>query len=376
MLSFSLCPAACAKGPQQTTSKRTSKPRPVSTLSNGELLFGVVAQVGGAASAWLDIGVTTSTGKPVNARLRLGKRKPPEVGTSMPVVVHRLNAPAARVEVRRPPDSNSVPLTRKLDQLTTGDEVQGRIRACVPAGAVVDVGAYYLRGGQSVRCTALLRRKHFAPTWASPLDKVRMESSTKVLQVGEQLDLFIREVHPGSGRFFVDAAPVTKEEIEAEQMERRKRRNRGRRQRRRRSLDSLQVDSEISGVVGNVVKFGVFVDVGVNTDGLIHYSDMGKLNWEWKNAFEQDVEVVVRVKSIADERLNLEFVRFEGEDPDTEAVNPALERPEARKTEEVERGSLDEESKAEKKQELDYGNEDGDGFDKFTDDYFEEKYLM
>ncbi|SFI34545.1 helix-hairpin-helix domain-containing protein [Planctomicrobium piriforme] len=40
------------------------------------------------------------------------------------------------------------------------------------------------------------------------------------------------------------------------------------------SLDELQVGTELSGVVTNVVDFGAFVDVGLKQDGLVHISKM------------------------------------------------------------------------------------------------------
>ena len=42
------------------------------------------------------------------------------------------------------------------------------------------------------------------------------------------------------------------------------------------SLDDLQVGMEQMGTVRNVVDFGVFVDIGVKQDGLVHISQIGE----------------------------------------------------------------------------------------------------
>ena len=42
------------------------------------------------------------------------------------------------------------------------------------------------------------------------------------------------------------------------------------------SLDDLQVGMELMGTVRNVVDFGVFVDIGVKQDGLVHISQIGE----------------------------------------------------------------------------------------------------
>ena len=40
------------------------------------------------------------------------------------------------------------------------------------------------------------------------------------------------------------------------------------------SFEDLKLDMELTGTVRNVVDFGVFVDIGVKNDGLVHISQM------------------------------------------------------------------------------------------------------
>lgn len=54
-----------------------------------------------------------------------------------------------------------------------------------------------------------------------------------------------------------------------------------------RSIDDLQVDMELEGVVTNVTAFGVFVDVGVHQDGLVHISQLS-------NKFVADPSTIAR----------------------------------------------------------------------------------
>jgi uncharacterized protein len=55
-----------------------------------------------------------------------------------------------------------------------------------------------------------------------------------------------------------------------------------------RTLEDLETDMELEGVVTNVTAFGAFVDVGVHQDGLVHISQLS-------NRFVKDPAEVVKV---------------------------------------------------------------------------------
>jgi uncharacterized protein len=62
------------------------------------------------------------------------------------------------------------------------------------------------------------------------------------------------------------------------------------------SIDDLQIGMKLTGVVRNIVDFGVFVDIGVKNDGLIHKSQLA--NGYVANAFDvvsigQTLQVIV-----------------------------------------------------------------------------------
>ncbi len=376
-----IAPFACAAAPKNNQ-KPVSDLRPVSSLSVGDYILGTVASVGGANSAWIDIGVGTITGKPVRGRLKLGDKAPPKKGAILPVTVHRLNVPAARVEVRRNVASTLLPLTRRLEDLEVGERIRGKIIKFAAVGAVVDVGVCRAgRHGRRVRCTGLLRSMWFEPNWASPLDVVRKEGA-RVLALGDELDLFVRTPKPASAELMLSAIEVTPESVAAEYREKAKVQ---RKKRRRRPASSLIVGEERAGVVRNVEYYGAFVDVGVKNDGLIHFHDMGPYARYWREIVERDTKVNTRIKVVDGERINLELTNVVGHEIEEERVNPALVRPDSRKTtadgtqqvvsdsagqanpEKVTVESSDTQGKEEK--------EEATGFDKFTDDYFEDKYL-
>lgn len=409
MHGFVVAPSMCVRVPPPTSRKSTNKrtsdgdasskrtPRPVSSLSVGELLIGVVASVGGAESAWLDVNIATKRNKPVHARLRLRNGAPqPTVGAAMPVVVSRVNTPAARVEVIRPPSSISHPPLepRKIEDVRTGEPLRGVVLALVKAGAVVDFGATRnARGNRREKCTALLRRRHFADRWASPADIVRRDDTERVLVVGDILDLYVHSAYPASGFLYVCVNPITEVQLATERasaasaMQKRA---------RRRSIDSLKADETRHGSVRAVAKYGVFVDIGIKTDGLLHYSNMGDLRRSWRDVLVKGTPVDVRVIAIDGDRISLELLNVQGNHSGDElSVNPAIERPPpmSKRREKLQELIVTEpgDLQPDRSQVVSGGNARSDDVkqpdeeegkeqksasfdDKFTDEYFEDKY--
>lgn len=369
----------------QSSRASTSKKKPVSSLSVGDLLIGVVSSVGGAQSAWLDVGVATVTGKNVNARLRLkGNTPPPTVGAAVPVIVRRLNIPAARVEVQRPANTTELPLTRRLEELDIGEQLSGVIIALIPTGAIIDVGVCRAaRLGVRTRCMALLRRPHFKADWASPQDKSRRDDIQRMLSVGEKLDVFVRVPDPSSGRLFLDSRQITPEFLALERTALVNEGKRKKKKRRRNPVSEDDVGSERKGTVVTIMKYGFFVDIGAKRDALVHYENMGTLRTKWQDLVQADMEVGARIIKVVGDRVNLELLSVAGisAGEEEEAINIALERPEPRNIEVVANNTTSEEGEdrddvsAEDTDDDDDSYGDGDTFDsKFTDDYLEDKY--
>ena len=72
-------------------------------------------------------------------------------------------------------------------------------------------------------------------------------------------------------------------------------------------LDSLEVGIELPGVIRNVVEFGLFIDVGVNVDGLLHRSQLRAKSQFPEDHYHvgQQLMVVVSEVDIARKRISL-----------------------------------------------------------------------
>jgi len=122
----------------------------------------------------------------------------------------------------------------EIQELKEGMRLRGRVRNIVEFGAFVDLGV----GRDGLAHISTLQR--------AGLDKT--------LKVGDMLDVQIRKVDvdgnrisltiPGAGR--TNKAP----------------------------LEALKVGQELTGRVVRLVDFGAFVDIGAQTDGLVHVSQL------------------------------------------------------------------------------------------------------
>ena len=74
------------------------------------------------------------------------------------------------------------------------------------------------------------------------------------------------------------------------------------------SIEDLEVGMELPGIVDNVTDFGVFVDIGVHQDGLIHVSQLGEARREGLK-LHQHVRVGVIGVDMDRRRISLKFVK-------------------------------------------------------------------
>lgn len=315
-------PSTSRKKRRWTRPKAPPDSRPISEISVGDQLFGTVRDVGPAESSWLDVGVRTITGKTVRARLRLGSTNKDsaerKVGAVVPVYVQKVNHPAARIEVRKgtPPTRDlGKDVVRMIDDLKVGEELAGEVVAVGSYGAVLDVAVFRrARRGRVVPRTGLLPRKFFKREWASEADAVQRDDAERVIRVGDHMEVCVRAVTPMNGFFELSAAPVDVATLEKERAE--KRRD-ARRKLRRPPPESVVVGERRVGRVREIVKFGLFVDFGVKTDGLIHYSEMGELHKsDWKEVIGIGDQVTTEVLSVAENRIGLRLLYLGDEEID------------------------------------------------------------
>lgn len=153
-----------------------------------------------------------------------------------------------------------------LEQIKNGQRLKGRVKRIVEFGAFIDIGV----GRDGLAHISTLQR--------AGIDKT--------LKVGDVIDVQVRRVEadrnrisltiPGAGR-----APKT-------------------------ALEELRVGSEVTGRVVRLVDFGAFVDVGAQTDGLLHISELsaGFVNHP-REVLEVGQELLVRILDIDIERRRL-----------------------------------------------------------------------
>jgi small subunit ribosomal protein S1 len=135
-----------------------------------------------------------------------------------------------------------------LEDLEPGMELRGRVRNIVDFGAFVDIGV----GRDGLAHISTLRR--------AGIDKS--------IQVGDELDVVVRRVKKDDNRISLtipDAMAAN-----------------------RTPLEEIAAGSTLKGRIVRIVDFGAFVDIGAQTDGLVHIS-------EFCNGFVENPQEAVNV---------------------------------------------------------------------------------
>ncbi|CAN8076974.1 unnamed protein product [Agarophyton chilense] len=380
----------------------------ISEVSNGDELIGVVKFVGPAKSSWVDIGVCTKNGKNVMGRLRFprgrrGTNEGERVGSIIPVYVQRVQPDSGRIEVKKrshPASEKIVPDNPlMIHDVQIGDKFNGKVCAVGPYGAVVDTNVFRIaRHGRIVSRTGLLPRKFFKEDWATEADLVTSASVCRTLKVGEDVTVWVRKVNAENALLLFDANIVTREDV---QNERNVFLRQLRKRRKRLQVSTLKMGERRIGIVTNIAEYGLFANIGVKKDGLIHASripERHKRNWK---DFEIGEEVCVEVTDIVENGIALTLIgaaddilrealqkansataRF----ADVERAQEILDlmknpRPKTRKTEEektepieIEAQTSSDEGVQEEEEEENSEGTDSENVQKFSDEYFEDKY--
>jgi S1 RNA binding domain len=329
------------------------------TITPGQTMVGTVAQVTSEKnSLWLDVNVVRR-GRAgrfhlVRARLPFDRRivtgvngtsksirvAPQEkVGSRISVRVKTANVASGRLEVERTvkishravgvkrnqhkkgtvrakrarPPVRLVDDGRLLETLCIGDRLLGSIEKVGSYGVLVDCGvARSAKGGRLQLTYGLLQRKRFPPTWASDADMVFRADMTRRLCIGDEIVVYVQAAHPANGFLWLSATPL---DMEALAKEKAMWKTKVRRiQRRRNGPEDLVVNEERVGLVAQVVRYGVFVDIGIKKDGLLHFSQMGReLGRDWRDKLTVGSSIVVKISSVKDERVELAFIGFKGD---------------------------------------------------------------
>lgn len=139
---------------------------------------------------------------------------------------------------------------RRVKDLEPGMELEGRVTSIALYGIFVDIG---------VGRDGLVH--------ISEMSDTRIDSPSDIVQIGDTVKVRVKSVEPDGRRISLTM--------------RSKERSNERRGRRKPELDrerlaALKVGDNVEGTVTGIAPFGVFVDIGVGKDGLVHVSELAE----------------------------------------------------------------------------------------------------
>jgi small subunit ribosomal protein S1 len=164
-------------------------------------------------------------------------------GTPAEAVAEASYTPTAEADTGRP---------RRVKDLSSGMELEGKITSVALYGVFVDIG---------VGRDGLVH--------ISEMSDTRIDSPSDVVKIGDLVKVRVKSVEPDGKR--ISLTMRTRERsVEPRQRARKKTEiNRDR-------LSELRIGDNIEGTVTGISGFGVFVDIGVGKDGLVHVSELAE----------------------------------------------------------------------------------------------------
>ena len=182
-------------------------------------------------------------------------------------------AGASETETESPAEEPTAPLT--LETLKAGMRVKGTVRNKVDFGAFIDIGV----GRDGLAHVSTLKR--------AGIDES--------LQVGDEIDVQIRRVDMERGRISLTIPGA----------------GRG----SKTSLEDLKQDVVVPGRIVRLVDFGAFVDIGAQTDGLLHISQLpGGFVRHPSEVVQVGQEVQVRILEVDMDRRRISLSMKTGEE--------------------------------------------------------------
>lgn len=171
----------------------------------------------------------------------------------MPVVTQTTSdEPAGDVGATFTPTSDDNGSPRRLADLTPGMEMEGRVTSTALYGIFVDVG---------VGRDGLVH--------ISEMSDQRIESPTDLVQIGDTVKVRVKSVDPDARRISLTMRTPRQEGGERRRRPKRPEVDSGK-------LQDIKAGDLIEGTVNGIAPFGVFVDIGVGKDGLVHISELAE----------------------------------------------------------------------------------------------------
>ncbi len=281
-------------------SMRPRNLRPIESLVPGETLTGTVTSLT-QYGAFVDIGAETEGLVHLSEMGSRRVAKPEDVvavGDVVEVWIKDVDPSAGRVSL----SMRSRDL-RAIDTLQEGEVFQGVVTRLAPFGAFVDIGA---------ETEGLVH--------VSELADRRVARPEDVVQVGDSVTVWLKDVDVPARRVSLSM-----------------------RTRPSRPMASLEVGEVLPGTVTSLTKYGAFVNIGAETEGLVHISAMGSGYVTDPAEYlqpGQTVEVRVQDVDLARGRISLSMV---GLASDVGGQRPAAAEPQAEP--EVEEGEAEPEER-------------------------------
>ena len=159
---------------------------------------------------------------------------------------------AAATEASYDPDQAEEGHPRRVKDLSAGMELQGRVTSIALYGVFVDIG---------VGRDGLVH--------ISEMSDTRIDSPSDVVKIGDTIAVRVKSVDPDGRRI---SLTMRNKERSSEPRHRPRKKS----EINREALAALRVGDNISGTITGVSNFGVFVDIGVGKDGLVHVSELAE----------------------------------------------------------------------------------------------------
>jgi hypothetical protein len=174
----------------------------------------------------------------------------------------RLGARLLNAGPRRSPAAAEI----DLESLAPGQPLRGVVVSQTNFDAFIDCGVRRLgRGGVRAPANGRLPLRELAESYALRRQLVRSEEARRTLRDGDVIDVYALEVLPSAGRFTLTMRLRPVEEMMVERAARARERAR-----RRPAAESIAVGSVREGVVKKKLPYGLLIDVGAKTPGLLH----------------------------------------------------------------------------------------------------------
>ncbi len=212
-----------------------------------------VAPVGAAGEATITTGAAVTDAPAAQTPSTEASTSGSAVGAPETQASAAETQPASEGASYQAPAGESTGRPRRVKDLAPGMELEGRVTSIALYGIFVDIG---------VGRDGLVH--------ISEMSDTRIESPSDLVKIGDTVKVRVKSVEPDGRR--ISLTMRTKE---------RSSEPRGGRGKKKPEVDyeklaALRVGDNVEGTVTGVAPFGVFVDIGVGKDGLVHVSELAE----------------------------------------------------------------------------------------------------